>query len=208
MYIPAANKIEDPIAAIEAMRRNPFATLVSIADSEPVATHVPLIVKNGESVVLCGHIARQNSQWRSWNQGVKVLAIFSGPHGYVSPRYYVSRPNVPTWNYVSVHAYGLIEIVEDESEAIEHLEELVSTFDPGLADVQPESMDRAFFKRLLPGVVVFRVHVDRIQAKAKLSQNKSEADQLSVWRQFTDSTDEVERRMAELMPIRPPRCSE
>jgi len=199
MYIPSANRIDDPAAVIAAMRLNPFATLISVADSVPVATHIPLLIEEGEPIILCGHLARQNQQWKSWPTENKVLVIFAGPHGYVSPRYYESRPNVPTWNYISVHAYGSIEIIEDQDDAVEHLEKLVKTFDPHLAEAQPESTERALFYKMAPGIVMFRITVDRLDAKAKLSQNKSEADRLGVYNQFVDSEYEDERKMAELM---------
>jgi len=199
MYIPSANKIEDPRLIVELMRQNPFATLVSVADSVPVATHLPILVGSEDPVVLCGHIARQNQHWKALASNQDSLVIFAGPHGYVSPRFYESRPNVPTWNYVSIHAYGSVELIDDEESALEHLEWMVGTFDPSLGESQPESMDKSFLKKLLPGIVVFRILVHRIDAKAKLSQNKPEADQIAVKHRFRASDDPDENKMAAMM---------
>jgi transcriptional regulator len=204
MYIPSANKIEDPKLIVELMRQNPFATLVSTAGDVPVATHLPILLDSEEPIVLCGHLARQNQQWKSWAPGARVLVIFAGPHGYVSPRYYESRPNVPTWNYVSVHAYGRIDLIEDSGQALAHLERMVAAFDPNLADVLPESMDRDFLLKLLPGIVVFRITIERIDAKAKLSQNKSQADQFGVQREHGSSQNSDERKLAKMMSVEAP----
>src|SRR5580693_6113295 len=155
MYVPSYHRIEDHELILELMRKHSFATLVTVADGAPVATHLPVLVESGEPVVLAAHMARQNQQWKSLASS-EVLAIFAGPHGYVSPRWYETTPNVPTWNYVSIHARGQAEIVEDAAEALSHLERMISTFDPSLGKAQPESVDRDYIKRLLPGVVVFR----------------------------------------------------
>ena len=153
---------------------------------------------------LLGHIARANPHWRVWHSNPASLVIFAGPHGYISPRWYESRPNVPTWNYVSVHAAGRIEIIEGDEAALEHLERMVRTFDPNLGELQPESMDRDYLRKLLPGIVLFRVTVDRIDAKAKLSQNKSEADRNGVRTQYVGSTLPDELQMGQLMDVLSP----
>ncbi len=199
MYIPTANRIDDPELIVELMRQNPFATVVSVVEGVPVATHLPILVEPGEPMLLLGHIARANPQWKCWAANSSILVIFAGAHGYVSPRWYESRPNVPTWNYVSVHVAGKVEIIEGDEQALAHLERMVGTFDPNLAELQPDSMDRAFLRKLLPGIVVFRIAVDRVDAKAKLSQNKSEADQRGVREQFLASGDSDGQKMALLM---------
>ena len=201
MYIPSAHKIEDPELILDFMRSNPFVTLISVMDGQPVATHLPILVDNEGSIVLCGHIARQNKQWKAWNSDQDSLVIFAGPHGYVSPSWYESRPNVPTWNYVSIHAYGKIEIIDDGSMAIEHLERLVAAFDPVLTETMPDSTDREFYRQKLPGIVVFRMPIHRIDAKAKLNQNKSEADRLAIRNRYVDSALPDEQKMAALMGV-------
>lgn len=200
MYVPTAHKIEDPELIIALMRQNPFATLISVIDGAPVATHIPVLVESADPVVLCGHIARQNRHWKVWDSDMESLVIFAGPHGYVSPSWYRSRPNVPTWNYVSIHAYGKVEIEEDLAQVQAHLERMVENFDPDLSKAQPESLTTEYLQRLMPGVVMFRMTVDRIEAKAKLNQNKAEADRLAVRERYLDSEIPDEQRMAELMP--------
>jgi len=199
MYTPGVNRIEDPDLILDLMRRYSFATIVSVADGAPIATHLPILVEPGDPVTLYGHIARANSHWRSLAAGSNCLAIFAGPHGYISPRWYENAPSVPTWNYVSVHASGHSEVIEDEAQALDHLEKMISTFDPTLAEGQPESIDRAYLKRLLPGIAVFKITVDHIDAKAKLSQNKPEEDRLRVKEQCLTSTEPDYQAMGHMM---------
>lgn len=181
------------------MRQNPFAILVTTIDGVPVATHLPILVEGIDPIMLCGHMARQNQQWKSLDGGTESLIIFSGPHGYVSPQFYESHPNVPTWNYVSIHAYGIVELIEDDTEALDHLSRIVSTFDSSLSEAQPESTDPAFYERLLPGIVAFRFTVTRVDAKAKLNQNKAEPDRLAVKTRYESSDIPDEQAMFRLM---------
>jgi len=199
MYIPTAHRIEDRELIAELMRQNPFAILTTVVDGVPVATHLPILVESEEPMVLCGHMARQNQQWKALESAGDSLLIFAGPHGYVSPRFYESRPNVPTWNYVTIHAYGRVELVEDEDEALAHLQRIVATFDPTLAEAQPDSTDPAFYRKMIPGIVAFRFTVNRVDAKAKLNQNKSEVDRTAVRERYLGSDEPDEQKMAQLM---------
>ncbi len=197
MYIPEVFRIDDVATIHEIVRANAFATLVSNIDGEPIATHLPLMLHED---ILIGHVARANPHWRAF--GTKALAIFAGPHGYVSPSWYETKPNVPTWNYVAVHAYGTPEILDDPDAVIEHLSGMVQVFDPSLGGSNPESTDREFLRKKISGIVAFRMPVKRWDAKAKLNQNKPEADRLAVRGRFEDSEDPLERQMAQMMPER------
>src|SRR5690606_20360932 len=98
------------------MRRHGFAVVVSASEGRPAATHLPLTVKvEGEQVFLHGHFAKANPQWRGLEEG-EVLAVFSGPHAYVSPRHYDAVESVPTWNYLAVHAHGEARVIHDPAE--------------------------------------------------------------------------------------------
>lgn len=196
MYIPGAFRIEDPDLIARIVRENPFATLVTVSDGEPTATHLPILLAGPD--LLVGHFAKANDQWRGF--GENALAIFAGPHGYVSPTWYETSPNVPTWNYIAVHAYGVPEVVEDSGEVLTHLGDMVSAFDPSLAATHPESMEASFLEKKLAGLVAFRMPVRRWEAKAKLNQNKPERDRLAVRERYLASSDPLERAMATLMP--------
>ncbi|WP_243713818.1 FMN-binding negative transcriptional regulator [Nostoc sp. 106C] len=111
MYIPNAFREEDIEKLVAFMRANSFATLVSLQNNIPVASHVPLVVTVQNNVVkLTGHLAKQNPQWQVFEQS-ESLAIFTGPHAYISPSLYEQRESVPTWNYIAVHAYGIPQII-------------------------------------------------------------------------------------------------
>lgn len=197
MYIPGAFRIDDPEMIREIVRANSFATLVSTVNGEPMATHLPVLLAEEDGRdVLVAHLAKANPQWQSFDQ--PVMVIFWGPHGYVSPSWYQTSPNVPTWNYVAVHAYGRAEIIEGDA-ALDHLIEMVHVFDPDLDATHPESTEREFVRKKLAGVVAFRIPVDRWDAKAKLNQNKPEADRQAVRGRYLESDDPQERAMAELM---------
>jgi transcriptional regulator len=154
------------------MEKNSFATLVTNhSDGVMVASHIPLLlVRDGsEYGTLLGHIARGNDQWREVVGD--ALAIFSGPHVYVSPRWYDADQVVPTWNYIAVHAYGPLQIVSDRDEFRELLRRTIDTFEKGIEN--PWTLERSgeAVDKLLAAIVGFRIPIARIEGKWKLSQN-------------------------------------
>lgn len=199
MYTPEWFELSDPDLVEEVIRDHPFATLVSTVDGEPFATHAPVVIGSSSPLVLCGHIARQNPQARCFDGSARVLAIFHGPHAYVSPQSYATTPNVPTWNYVTVHATGIAFEVTDPDQAVDHLRLLVDTFDPGLDTIQPASTDRSFWLPKLQSITAFRLEVDRLEAKAKLSQNKPERDQATVVEAMRNAETEEAQAVAQWM---------
>ena len=198
------------------IRENSFAILVSVMDGMPVATHIPLLLEqDGEGRdVLVGHISRGNEQKLSFGAGghgaggggaqagagAKVLAIFPGPHAYVSPRWY-TQINVPTWNYISVHVYGTLTIMEGE-ELKAALSRLVDNYEHSLP--KPVTIDEIPEKQLaaeIRGIVGFRILVEDVQAAYKLSQNRDSKSYHEVVRQL-EGGDETARAVAEEMRVR------
>jgi transcriptional regulator len=172
VYVPQAfanNKLSDLHEFVE---KNSFATLVTNhLNDRLVASHIPLLLVRDCSKygTLLGHIARGNDQWREVKG--ETLAIFSGPHAYVSPRWYEADQVVPTWNYVAVHAYGILEIISDRTEFLGLLRRMVDTFEDGAEN--PWTLERSgdAVDKLLTGIVGFRIPISRIEGKWKLSQN-------------------------------------
>ena len=199
MYIPTAHRINDLNLIRDLIRRYPFAILITVVDGIPVATHLPILLEQDEPISLAGHLARQNQHWKAL-EGSESLIIFSGPHGYVSPTFYESNPNVPTWNYISIHVYGKVVLIENDDEVLAHLESMVTTLDPDLASVDPASTDSEHYRRMMPGIVAFRMFPAKIEGKAKLNKNKSEQDRLAVRARYLESDSEDERAMGRLMP--------
>ncbi len=172
----------DRAAVSRLIQDYPFATLVTPGVPEPYVSHVPLLLlADGEPHgTLIGHVARANPHWRH-AEDVPSIAIFHGPHAYVSPSWYGDPATmVPTWNYATVHAHGVLEIVADASAAQGILDALVQRFEGGRE--APWRFARAGRDRdmLLSGIVAFRMRVQRIEAKFKLSQNRTPADRSRV----------------------------
>jgi transcriptional regulator len=199
MYVPSAFRIEDAEKIRGFVRAHSFGILVTATPLGLVVTHLPMIlVIQEEKEILIGHVAKANDHWQAF--GAPSLAIFPGPHGYVSPASYVSRPNVPTWNYLAVHAHGTPEIVTDRAEGVRFLQDMVEVFDPHLGDTHPEATEESYVDSKLNGLVLFRMTVENWEAKAKLNQNRPEADRLAIREKYllSDLGDELE--MAKWMP--------
>jgi transcriptional regulator len=195
MYIPPYSKLTSGPALLELMRTNSFATLVISGEQGLEAVHLPLLVEEEDPLVLVGHVARVNPIWHSFKDSARALAMFTGPHGYISPARYHTSPNVPTWNYIAVHASGVPYVIEESGEALSHLKTMIEFFDPELGQTNPEAVEESFLLRLLPGVVVFKMPVDRVDGKQKMSQNKSQLDQETLRRSLGESPD---RKLQEL----------
>lgn len=170
MYIPR-HFVGDEATARQLIADHPFAALITSAGAEPFITHIPMLLEDG---ALIGHIARANPHWQRFGDGPSV-ALFHGPHAFVSPRWYENpSDNVPTWNYAVVHAQGRPQPQESHTRA--HLEQLAAHFDGG----RPLPTDPDKVERMLNGVVAFRMPIERLEVKFKMNQNKSPADRRGV----------------------------
>ena len=184
MYSPKFNQVFDRAVLIEAMQAYSFAILFgpqSDAQSPAplVATHLPLIVRDeGPHGLLEGHFAIANRHWQSL-AGRETLVIFSGPHSYVSPNLYVEEFSVPTWNYIAIHAYGTLELVEDAPGKEALLAGLIQTHDSGYLE-RWNAMSDGFRRTMLAGIVGFRIPIARIEGKFKISQNRAPQERINV----------------------------
>jgi len=184
MYSPKFNQVADRAVLIEAMRAYSFAILFGTQSTPEtpaplVATHLPLVVKDeGEHGLIEGHFAKANPQWRAL-AGHETLVVFSGPHSYVSPTLYVEELSVPTWNYIAVHAYGTLELVEDEAGKATLLAGLIQANEPAYAE-RWNAMPDGFRRTMLAGIVGFRIPIARIEGKFKISQNRAPQERANV----------------------------
>lgn len=199
MYIPSAF-VRDDLHELHAfMERYSFATLVTHhADGRLIASHLPLLLlREGSHGALFGHVARANEQWRE--AADDALAIFSGPHAYVSPRWYEAKEVVPTWNYVAVHAYGPLELVSDRDEFKGMLAKMIAVYEAGVE--QPWTLERSgdAVEKLLGAIVGFRIPIRRLEGKWKLSQNHARERQDKVIAALEAQGGEEERAIAGLM---------
>ena len=175
MYIPRRYEEKDKDKIHAFIRENSFGILVSVKDGLPVGTHIPLhLEKNEEGQdILMGHISRGNEQKYTLTDGARVLVIFPGPHAYISPRWY-TQINVPTWNYISVHVYGTVKIVEGAALRAA-LSRLVDNYEQHMPQpVHIEEIPEKTVQDEMRGIVGFEIVIDDIQAAAKLSQNRDE----------------------------------
>jgi transcriptional regulator len=202
MYVPSHFATDETDALIARLARRWAGVLVTVgADGAPVATHLP-ILWDAEAKIATGHIARANPQWKVG--AGKALIVIVGPEAYVSPSYYPSKAEhgktVPTWNYEAVHLSGRVEWFED-AESLEAIVRDLSQFhehdraEPWALSDAP----RPYIDALLRGIVGVRLHAERIEAKRKLSQNKSEADFGGVAAGLADSADPMAHEVAALM---------
>jgi transcriptional regulator len=197
MYVPAPFAERELDVLHGWLRRFPFALVVTAADGELAATHLPLLLDaaEGPQGTLYGHVARANPHWRCFDAATRALAVFSGPHAYVSPRWY-ERPSVPTWNYVAVHAEGAPRVIEDGAEVEALLRRLTDVYEgEGGFAVLP----RDLVARMSRGIVAFALPIERLTGKAKLSQNKTAGDRAGVIRGLEAQGDAGARDVAALL---------
>ena len=179
-----------------------FATLVSVQDGLPFATHLPLQLEKKENHewILHGHIARANPQWKGFKTEDKILAIFMGPHAYISPSWY-NHKNVPTWNYISAHVYGTIKIIEGEA-LHAALSRLVNNYEQHMPQpVTTEEIPEKTYQDNFRGIVGFEIVIDEIQAAYKLSQNRDEQSYHNIIERLNNEG-EVSKQIASEMKNR------
>lgn len=184
MYMPSYFELKDANAARDLMRARSFATLVTTGeDGAPFVTHLPLLFEDDGSPhgKLVGHVARPNPHWTLFGRGAPSLAVFHGPHAYISPNWYTSPNLVPTWNYTAVHAYGTPRVLTDAAAALTVVERLSAYFEASLPQPwSPARLPPGNALAQMKGIVAFEMPIDRLQAKAKVGQNRQAADQQSA----------------------------
>ncbi len=198
MYIPSFNKFEDRQQAIAFMQRYSFATIVSVKDALPVATHLPFLVKQvSDEIILLSHFAKANPQSKDILNN-NALVIFTEPHAYISPKNYEKVESVPTWNYLAVHAYGKCMLLDEEENKEALLKETIKYYDADYLK-QWEVLPDQYKQNMMKGIVAFQIVVDDLQAKSKLSQNRTEKERENVINALSHSDNTNEKETAEYM---------
>lgn len=199
MYIPKFFAETDEKNLLAFMREFNFATLVTSENDFATATHLPFIIeKRDEKIVLLAHMAKANLQWKQFDDK-NVLVIFQEPHAYISPLLYGEKNNVPTWNYVAVHAYGKVETFKTAEENLLFLAKMVEAFDPHYFETDWQEISEEYKINLARGVVAFEIEVTDLQGKKKLNQNKPGASAQNVIAAFEKSDRENEKLIANYM---------
>ena len=198
MYIPHYYKNENLAEIKDFLNHNSFGILVNQLDGKPWATHIPLELDRTEEGkdVLVSHISKANPQWKSFESNTEVLCIFNGPHAYVSSSWY-QEEEVPTWNYIAVHVYGKIKIL-NEDETMASLHKLVDKYEKdskkplSLNDLSPKTL------RQVKGIVAFQIEISDIQAAYKLSQTRPQ-DHAKIVAELSERQDPGSQSIADQM---------
>ncbi|WP_311947679.1 FMN-binding negative transcriptional regulator [Mucilaginibacter terrae] len=198
MYTPKHFELTDVAEAVAFMKQYSFATLINVNGNIPEATHLPFLIKQeGEQVILSSHLARANPQAEYIAKGTSLI-IFTEPHAYIAPTHYEKELNVPTWNYIAIHAYGEAKIVTDEVAQLKALEEMIASYDAAYLQ-QWAGLPIDYKLKLCKAIVVFNITVTDLQGKKKLSQNRNDADRESIIKAFSQSKDFNEQVIGEYM---------
>ena len=203
MYVPKLFQVNDSKTIKDFMRQHEFALVISAGEGSPVASHLLVEVQeDGEHhIYLNGHMARNNPQWRMFTNSGDVLAVFQGPHTYVSPNWYSVRA-VPTWNYLAVHAYGQARLIDNHSELYDLLERLVERHERASNAISPyrlADIPRDFIDNMMQGIVGFQIAVSKIEASFKLSQNRNDNDYERIILELKKRKDENSHAIATAM---------
>jgi len=198
MYIPKHFSNTDRESILEFIRKYSFGLLVTAEDNIPEATHLPFLIeeRDGE-VIITSHLAKANQQSKQLTQN-EVMVVFSEPHAYISPKYYEKEQNVPTWNYIAVHAYGKATIIDTAEQLSAMMEKMIAQYDTAYLN-QWNNLPAEFKTRMYNGIVAFEIRVTSLQAKNKLSQNRSENERKNIIEAFEKSGDNNEAGIAEYM---------
>lgn len=203
MYIPPAFRVSDLSSLHEFIERHSFGILVSQHEGSPFAAHLPMLLDRsfGERGALLGHVARANPQWEDCGDQ-QVLALFSGPHAYISPTWYEAERVVPTWNYVAVHVYGRVRLVEGHADLLDIVQRSVEFYERSMPRPWTLNEPDIFVERMLKQIVGLHIEIERIEGKWKLSQNHPVERQENVIRALSERGDENSTAIASLMRAR------
>lgn len=199
MYIPKANLNDDPIETQDLIRKYPLATLITCHAQGPFISHLPLVLEIEEDrMVLYGHLARANPHADLLPRS-KITAVFMGPHGYITPTWY-AKEDVPTWNYMTVHAHGTVEMMEEDAGIVLCLKKLTDLMESNRSPAWKLSIPEDLQENpLSKHILGFKIQIEKIEAKFKLSQNRSDADFHGVLAGLSRQQDDLSRTLAQHM---------
>lgn len=203
MYHVNSFKQDDPQKLKALIKDFPLGTLVTNTDRGLEANHLPFVlVEDGQSWVLLGHIAKANDLWQVLAEPADALIVFQGPSHYISPGYYPSKKEtgkvVPTWNYAVVHVRGIMSFIKGESAKQEIVERLTAMMEAGRAEPWKVSdAPEDYTQRMLSAIVGIKIDVCAMEGKWKLSQNQSLANTEGVITGLESETNQDAQSMAQ-----------
>ena len=197
MYSPPYNRIEQRAEVLAFMRANNFPLLVTGTGGALVGSHLPALIReSGDGVAIDMHMAKNNLQWKEFFDD-EVMVVFTGPHAYISPRWYEEKERVPTWNYTAVHAYGVPKVIDDPKAKYASQRRLIELMDPQWLP-RFDALRQEYIDQMLDGIVNFEIAVSRVETRWKLSQNRSRREMELIVAQLETSADSGERALADI----------
>ena len=200
MYVPRHYAVTDRQQLHDFIKGNGFGIMFSGNGPEPVASHLPFILDEsaGEQGTLLSHMAGANRQWRHAD-GQQVLTVFQGPHTYVSPTWYQDPETVPTWNYVAVHVYGILKVVQDQERIQNILARITDYYEASLPQPWQAEFTSEYAQQMVKRIVAFEIEIDKMQGKWKLNQNHPEERRRRVVDVLKTMPDDNSRGIVTLM---------
>ena len=199
MYIPDYTEVKDRTKLITFMKEHNFALLISSNSDFPEVTPLPFVISEEKGIVkLITHLARANPQWENINEKENVLVLFQGPHCYISPDFYESKINVPTWNYTMVAARGKPKLFHEREKHLTLVHSMFEILEPKFRNQWNELPDN-YKEKLFNGIVGIEIEVEKLEGKFKLSQNKTLNEQRKIIEGLKTSNNSLQKGVAEMM---------
>ncbi|MFH7002136.1 FMN-binding negative transcriptional regulator [Flavobacterium bizetiae] len=193
MFIPDIFKFEDITEKIAFIKQYSFASIITVKEGLPIATHLPFAIDDSsEKLTLTSHFAAANEQAKFIEESIS-LVIFSEPHAYISPTHYDKIESVPTWDYITVHAYGKAKIISDENMKYKALEKMIMSYEQSYKE-QWDNLPDKFKKSMMRGITAFEFEVTDLQGQKKLSQNKTEIERERIADHLEKSDQTIEKQ--------------
>jgi transcriptional regulator len=201
VYIPNHFAVTDQCQQLDLIERFSFGALTTVTAGRIRTSHIPFLLDRGAKPALSAHLERANPHWAELAGATDLLVSFVGPHAYISPTWYGSPNQVPTWNYMAIEVRGRVQMLEDQAQRLDLVDRLSALHERNLPEPwRTDKLDAERRNVLLDAIVAFRIDIDSIEAKAKLGQNRSPAEIRSAAGQLIrrDSRS-AERQLALLM---------
>lgn len=202
-YSPEGFRVTDRARLDAFLTETGFGVALTVGENGVVQHSWLPFLLSSDRQFLEGHVARSNPLWRTWVETSKVSVLFQGPHAYVSPRWYETTPQVPTWNYAVARVEGSVDLVDERAEGLGLIRRLVEHYEGTGANAWQFEADSEFAQRLFAGIVCFRIRIDHIEGVFKMSQNKAPADRAGAIRGLSESGTWNDLACAEFMKREP-----
>jgi len=201
MYIPADFKMNDTAEIRTFVQAHPFGMLLNNGSGIPAVSHLPmqLLTDNAGNDSINIHFSKANPHAKALEDGESAVAVFLGTNGYISPRWYAAKDNVPTWNYTAVHAIGTLRKIENEEELMKLVDQLTIEHEAGAESPWRADWSVAKIRKMVKAIVGFELKVERWEGKKKVGQNRSAEDQASLKRNLENSGDPAYQMLAKQM---------